>query len=116
MNGPPGVTAGTRPPGGTTKGRRALTSQQMELMTRAAHTALSECGVVVGPSKVARLIRRFGHALSRNGVTFHEFLGREVALTAEQRHRLLGHPEWARVIAYADPTGETAVNRAMRRR
>ncbi len=92
----------------------ALTGAQLELMTRAAHTALSECDVVVGPSKVARLVRRFGKALSRNGVTFHEFLGREVRLTSEQRHRLLGHPEWARVIAYSDPTGEEATNRAMR--
>lgn len=92
----------------------ALTGNQLHLMTRAAHTALSECGVVVGPSKVARLVRKFGSALARNGVTFHEFLTSEVRLTAEQRHRLLGHPDWARAISYADPTGESAVNNVLK--
>ena len=105
-----------RPPGGTTTGRPALTGTQLEAMTRAAHTALSECGVIVGPAKVARIIRRFGKAISAHGYTVHEFLTNEAALTAEQQHRILGHPEWARCIAYADPTGEHAVNRVMNSR
>jgi hypothetical protein len=105
-----------RPPGGTTTGRQALTGTQLEAMTRAAHTALNDCGVIVGPSRVARIIRRFAKAISRHGYTFHEFLTNEAALTAEQQHRILGHPEWARCIAYADPTGEHAVNRVMNSR
>lgn len=113
MTAPPGITPAPAP-GGTTTGRYALTGNQLEAMTRAAHAALVECDVVVGPSKVARLVRRFSSAIAKTGVTFHEFLSGEVRLTSEQRHRLLRNPDWSRAIAYCDPTGETAVNNVMR--
>lgn len=47
---PPGLLA-VPAPGGTTTGRQALTASQLELMTRAAHKALVDCDVVIGPSK-----------------------------------------------------------------
>jgi hypothetical protein len=36
-----------------------------------------------------------------------------VQLTAQQRRQALANPDIARVIAYTDPTGETAVNNVM---
>jgi hypothetical protein len=98
-------------PGGTTT-RNALTGQQIEMVTRAAHKALAERGEQIGPSKIARVIRRFGHALNRSRMTFHEFLCNE----ANRPRLLLQDPELVRVIAYLDPTGETAVNNVLRQR
>jgi hypothetical protein len=49
-----------------------------------------------------------------NGLAFEEFLANSVQLTAEQRRRALANPDIARVIAYADPTGEAAVNNVLR--
>ncbi|ORX08074.1 hypothetical protein AWC30_03965 [Mycolicibacillus trivialis] len=83
-------------------------------MVTAAHKALADADVEIGPSKVARIVRRFGRAADQHGMTFHEFLTNEANLTPAQRRSVVGHPELARVIAYADPTGETAVNRVMR--
>lgn len=110
---PPGLLAQPLP-GGTTTGRQALTASQLELMTRAAHKALVDCDVVIGPSKVSRLVRKFAKAVSRQGLTFHEFLTNEAHLSPSQQRRIVSHPEWAWVIAYADPTGETAVNNVLR--
>lgn len=113
MTAPPGATPGILP-GGTTTGRQALTGSQMELMLRAAHHALAAADVVIGPSKVARIVRRFGVAVSRRGQTFHEFLTNEANLTPSQQRRVFANPDLARCIAYLDPTGETAVNNVMR--
>ena len=111
--GPPAALAVTQP-GGFTTGRKALTGSQIEAMSRAAHGALDSSGVSIGPAKIARLVRRFSKEMARNGATFHEFLSGHIRLTTEQRYRLLRNPEWSRVIAYADPTGESAVNNVMR--
>lgn len=106
---PPGLSKCSAPGGSwnTDKGR------QRDAAITAAHRALNESGVIMSPSKVARMIAKFDHALKR-GCTFHEFLVRETSASAASIRRLVAHPEWHRVIAYADPTGETAVNRVMR--
>lgn len=69
----------------------------------------------MSPSKVARLIARFDRAVGR-GRSFHEFLTTEAHLPPAVIRKLLTHPEWHRVIAYHDPTGETAVNNVLRDR
>lgn len=90
----------------------ALTGSQIELLTRAAHKALESSDVIVSPSKVARIVRRFGHALKRSHMTFHEFLGDEA-----NRDRLrLADPELFYTLAYYDKVGEDAVNNVMRER
>ncbi len=107
--GPPGLTATPRA-GGTTTRDNALTGSQIQLVLRAAHAALAASGIDVGPSKVTKVVRRFSHALKRSGLTFHEFLTDQ----ANHRRLILIDPELARVIAYADPTGETAVRNVIR--
>jgi hypothetical protein len=109
------VKAGTatRPPGGTTKGRHALTGNQIQLVIAAAHAALAEHGEDIGPSKVTRLVRRFSKVLVRNNLTFDEFLANQ----AHKRRLMLTDPDLALVFAYAmDPEGEKAVNHVMRER
>lgn len=83
-------------------------------LVRHAHALLANCGVTMGASKVSRLVREFRARVEQNGFSFEEFIVNSVQLTAEQRRRALSDPQIARVIAYADPTGETAVNRVVR--
>lgn len=102
-----------RPPGGTTKGRHALTGNQMQLVIVAARTALSEHDEEIGPSKVNHLVRRFSKVLVRNDLTFDEFLSNQAC----KRRLMLTDPELARVFAYfMDPVGERAVNNVMTER
>lgn len=110
---PPGLTATTTTPGGSTPSRAG---SHIELAIRAAHTALSNCGVVISPRKVNRIVRRFSANTKKHGWTFHEFLTDAANLTSAQRSQMLGDPDMARAIAYLDPTGEAAVNNVMRGR
>lgn len=98
--------------GGTPTGRNALTESQLNLVISAAHTALTGCDEEISPSRVAKVVRRFGVALKRSRLTFHEFLSD----SANQIRYVGGDPELTRVIAYLDRTGENAVNRVMRQR
>ncbi|EIV27042.1 hypothetical protein [Mycobacteroides abscessus] len=54
--------------------------------------------------------------MEQNGFPFEAFLVNTVQLTAEQRAQAKLDPEIARVINYADKTGESAVNNVLRRR
>lgn len=84
-----------------------------ESLIRDAHLALNNAGVHMSPSKVSRLVRQFKHRVEANGYSFGEFLANAVVMNAEQRRCLLANPDIARVISYADPTGEVAVARVM---
>jgi hypothetical protein len=108
---PPGQMA-PNPSGGST----ICTGSQIESAIRAAHTALSACGVEISPRKVNRIIHRFIGRAKSHGWTFHQFLSDAANLSSKQRNHLLAQPEWARAIAYLDPTGETAVNNVKRER
>jgi hypothetical protein len=96
---PPGFTA-TQATGGTTSA---------ETLIKHAQKLLANCGIQMSASKISRLVRTFQHRVERNG-----FLINSVQLTAEQRRQALANPDIAPVIAYADPTGEAAVNNVMR--
>lgn len=110
---PPDLRAATCPPGGTTTGRTALTGHQLGVVLRAAHQALADGGsAVVTPSKVSRSARRFGHLLHRAQLTFDEF----VSLSPQRQRAALDDPELLRLVAYLDPTGETAVDNVKKER
>lgn len=68
----------------------------------------------MSPSKVSRLVREFKHRVEKNGYPFEAFLVNAVQVTAIQRQQMLADPDIARAIAYADPTGEAAVNNVIR--
>ncbi|MDX1878212.1 hypothetical protein SBE55_10320 [Mycolicibacterium sp. 141076] len=68
----------------------------------------------MSPSKVSRLVREFKRRVEKNGFPFEAFLVNAVQLTDQQRRQIAANPDVARVIGYADPTGETAVNNVVR--
>lgn len=89
-------------------------STSTEALIKHAHKLLRNCGVRMSPSKVSRLVRDFKRQVEQNSFPFEAFLVTAVQLTADQRRLALANPDIARVISYADPTGEKAVNRALR--
>lgn len=84
-----------------------------ETLIKHAHKLLINCGITMSPSKVSRLVRDFKNRVESNGHPFEAFLVNSVQLTAEQRRKALANPDIARTIAYADPTGETAVHNVL---
>nr|MCV7317250.1 hypothetical protein [Mycolicibacillus parakoreensis] len=60
------------------------------------------------------MVRDYKRRVEQNGFPFEAFLVNSAVLSAEQRRRALLNPDIARVISYADPTGETAVSRVLR--
>lgn len=87
---------------------------ERDRMISAAHVILDNCGVAMSWTRVRRLVQTFEHRVQHNGFAFFDFLANSVCLSADERRRALADPDIARVIAYADPTGETAVNHVMR--
>lgn len=89
-------------------------STSAETLIRDAHIALINAGVHMSPSKVSRLVRQYKQRVEANGYSFGEFLANAVVMSADQRRRVMVDPAVARVISYADPTGESAVTNVMR--
>jgi hypothetical protein len=94
-------------PGGSTLHRP-------EDLIRDAHVILANCGVPMGTQRVTRLVRQFQSRVERNGFAFFDFLANSVQLDSATRRRALADPDIQRVISYADPTGEQAVNNVRR--
>jgi hypothetical protein len=88
----------------------------MDRLKSATATILHNCGFEVGPHKVNRLVVTFRSRVERNGIGFFEFLANSMQLDDGQRRRALANPQVSRAIAYADPTGETAVCNVMKGR
>lgn len=97
----------------TTPGAHSPGSEIQRLKVAAA-AILRNCGLDYGPHKINRLVLTFARRVQGNGFDFVDFLANAVQLSAEQRRRALADPDVARAIAYADPTGETAVNNVLR--
>lgn len=93
--------------GGTTS------TDGLQTLIGRAHTILDACGYPMSHSKVSRLVRRFRHRVEHNGYAFFDFIANAIQLTEAQRRAALANPDIARCIAYADPTGETAVNNVL---
>lgn len=67
---------------------------------------LDRMGVRISPSKVSRLVHRYVERVQHTGYGFAEWIANGIALDAVQR-RIVAD-ELTRVVAYSDPTGETA--------
>jgi hypothetical protein len=91
----------------------AKATSQTQQRINAVHKILDNCGYVMSPSKVNRIVRQFEHQAERNGWNLLDFIANKIALTEQQRHQVLADPDVARVISYADPTGESAVRNVM---
>lgn len=109
MAAPPGIA---RTPSSTQR----FDPAGLEDLKVAARAILWNCGIDYGPSKIHRLCCQFVNRVQGNGFDFFDFIANKVQLTAEDRRRALVNPDVQRVIAYADPTGEIAVDRVNRER
>lgn len=108
MSAPPGAAPALATPAGT-----CCSGKERDRLIAATHVVLANCGVEVGPRKVNRLVQTFQARVERNGFAFFDFLANSVQLDEQRRREALADPEVARAIAYADPTGETAVRNVM---
>lgn len=88
----------------------------MQKLKQDTLTFFANCGLDYGPNKVNRLCVEYVGQPRRNGFTFAEFITTKVHLRAEQHRAALANPDLHRRISYADPTGETAVNKVTRER
>lgn len=77
------------------------TTQTPESLIREAHSLLDARGITAGNTKVTRAVRGYLGRVSGSVTPFEEWI-----LSAL-------HVDFARVISYADPTGESAVRRVM---
>lgn len=91
----------SQPSGGSTS------AETVGSLLRQLHTVFANCGVPLGNSKASRFARQYDYRVRVNGWDFFDFITNKLALTVEQQERLAR--EWHRVICYADPTGELAV-------
>lgn len=104
---PPGLMTRPRSGGSTAPSKSELIS--------AARLILDNCGIGFGNRKVFRLVDSFcQRAPNGSGHAFFLYLTNAVQMSADQQRAALLNPDIAHVIAYADPTGETAVNNVMR--
>ena len=93
--------------------RRRITPTTPETLAREAFSVLAGCGIAVSRSKVSRIVRDYMRNVAGNGYPFEAYLVNALRLSVERRAALTNHPDWARVISYADPTGETAVRNVL---
>ena len=94
--------------------RRKITPATPETLAQEAYSVLAGCGIAASRSKVSRIVRDYMRHVAGNGYPFGAFLMNTLQLTAARRAALTNHPDWARVISYADPTGESAVRNVLR--
>lgn len=107
MTAPPGLTTGSRIGGST--------SPSTNNLVNAARLILDNCGIAFSTNKIVRLVIQFNRAMpNANGHAFFLYLTNAVQMSEAQKVSALSNPDIARCIAYADPTGEAAVNNVMR--
>ncbi len=118
VGGPQGRRRGRKPLSAvlTTHDRREHESREAtpEALLRDAMGMLDRCGVTRSAGWVSRTVRAYLHRAAPKGYPFGAYLLNRVQLNSEERARVRNDPALASVLAYRDPTGETAVRRAMR--
>lgn len=95
-------------------GGNTRSGSDTESLLRVAYVVLENCGAQMSHGKIQRTVRRYQDSHHGHGLSFFYYLAAMVRLDAEQQRAMLANPDIARVIAYADPTGETAVRNVMR--
>lgn len=86
-------------------------------LINAGRLILDNCGIAFGNRKLFRLVHNFAdRAPNASGFVFFNYLTAAVQMSEAQKRSALLNPDIARVISYADPTGEAAVNNVVKRR
>lgn len=99
-----------------TRDRRNTSAEDIGRLIADAGVILTNSGVSMSRSKLSRLVRSFRARVEGSGWEFFDFITNSVALSEERRRAAMANPEVQRVIAYSDPTGETAVDNVLRDR
>jgi hypothetical protein len=86
----------------------ALTAEELVLQV---DLIFRNAGIAASRSKVSRLVRTYKRRIEPNGFALIDYLANNVAMSEVQRRVVAD--ELTKVIAYADPTGETAVRNVM---
>lgn len=106
---PPGLMADARP------GVTTLPSKND--LIKAARIILDNCGIPFSQHKIVRLVLKFqDRAPNAAGHLFFLYLANAVRMSDDQKRAAQSNPDIARVISYADSTGETAVNQVLQQR
>lgn len=84
----------------------------VESLIRQVHLIFRNAGIDASPSKVKKLVRAYKYRVEDNGFAFIDYLANRIVMSSFQRRVMAD--ELTRVIAYSDPTGETAVHNVMR--
>ncbi|MGV7669102.1 hypothetical protein PJN91_17165 [Mycobacterium kansasii] len=80
-----------------------------------ARLIIGNIGAPLGANAINRLVMNFTQRMpGGSGWAFFLYVTNAVQMSSEQQRSALQNPDIARAIAYADPTGETAVNNVMR--
>jgi len=103
-------------PGLTAKpGFGVSASPTMEDLKAFARLIVSNVEASLGPNTINRLVVQFNRRMPNgSGWAFFLHIANAVQMSESQKRRALLNPDIAQVIAYADPTGETAVNNVIR--
>ena len=88
--------------------------QRAEALVRVAEVVVNNVGAGWSHSKMSRVVRQYIYRSDGHGMPFFYYLAHMLCLDANRQRALLNHPDVARAISYADPTGETAVRNVMR--
>lgn len=81
-------------------------------LIRETHAVFARFGVRVSHDRVIKLVGTYIRRVRPNGYDFAEYIATQVAMTEVERQ--LVADELRKVITYADPTGERAVNNVRR--
>ncbi len=103
--GPPIATA-------TPVSGRTTQAATRETLLRDAIRLMAVCGVVRSHAWTRQVVRDYFRS-TIHGLPFGQYLAARLELNAQQRADMLARSEFARVISYADPTGEAAVRNVM---
>jgi len=86
--------------------------ESVERLAAETRAVLDRFGVHWSASKTSRAVRTYLYRVQGNGSPFADYLANQIVLSEHQRRVVAD--ELRKVTAYADETGETAVNRVMR--
>jgi hypothetical protein len=93
------------------------TSPSIEELKAFAQLIVSNVRADMGANRINRLAVTFARNMpTADGYTFFLYVTNAVQMSEDQKRAALLNPDVARVIAYRDEVGETAVNRVLRER
>lgn len=97
-----------------TTSAETVSQPRPEAFARDAGRLLAACGVYRSRAWISRTVRDYMAGIAGAGFPFGAYLLNRVELNAMQRRVALANSELACFLAYADPTGETAVRNVLR--